>query len=350
MKLVYGAPFYDYILKYKCEDEKDDFQRYRTKFEDEMMNAGLYFEYEPTSKGDEVYIKVITPFDVMAQNAEDMKLNFFLDKPIENDENTNAIDQLTQLIFMGSTDSNKPRAYFRVEKLSSFANGNVKKLGLVIVQQNFFKTAKRILITNHIISRVRITGVKKKTKRGIRNLLDMKVFTEYYPLHDGTFKKDPQYTNMRAHLNRTWVQKWFSVQPYDDIREYYGEKIAFYFAWLGFYTAWLTIASFVGFIAFLYGVSDYASDPLPIVSLNGTMANSTDPSSTNEFELPPSGASKIFDHPFTLAYTLAMSIWTTLFLEFWKRRSVTLSFRWGMLDYEEEEVARPEWKVGLRNV
>jgi hypothetical protein len=45
-----------------------------------------------------------------------------------------------------------------------------------------------------------------------------------------------------------------------------------------------------------------------------------------------------------------MSIWTTLFLEFWKRRSVTLSFRWGMLDYEEEEVARPEWKVGLRNV
>jgi Calcium-activated chloride channel len=58
----------------------------------------------------------------------------------------------------------------------------------------------------------------------------------------------------------------------------------------------------------------------------------------------PQGAARIFDHEMTLAYTLIMSIWATFFLEFWKRRQATLAYRWGMLDYEDEETTRPDWK------
>ncbi|CAF1531396.1 unnamed protein product, partial [Adineta steineri] len=37
------------------------------------------------------------------------------------------------------------------------------------------------------------------------------------------------------------------------IRDYFGEKISLYFAWLGLYTTWLIPASFVGVLVFLFG-------------------------------------------------------------------------------------------------
>ena len=52
----------------------------------------------------------------------------------------------------------------------------------------------------------------------------------------------------------TWTT-WstWRYQPLDHIREYFGERIAIYFAWLGFYTGWLLPAALVGLAVFLYG-------------------------------------------------------------------------------------------------
>jgi len=46
----------------------------------------------------------------------------------------------------------------------------------------------------------------------------------------------------------------FRRQPLADIRRYYGEKIAMYFAWLGMYTTWLVVPAVVGLMTTLYGV------------------------------------------------------------------------------------------------
>ena len=38
------------------------------------------------------------------------------------------------------------------------------------------------------------------------------------------------------------------------VREYFGEKVGLYFAWLGFYTSMLIPASIVGLIVTIYGL------------------------------------------------------------------------------------------------
>ncbi len=48
-------------------------------------------------------------------------------------------------------------------------------------------------------------------------------------------------------------KNWFIYQPIHIVRQYFGEKLAFYFSWLGFYTTWLVLPSVVGFFVFIYG-------------------------------------------------------------------------------------------------
>lgn len=48
------------------------------------------------------------------------------------------------------------------------------------------------------------------------------------------------------------VTKGLKYQPLDYIKEYFGVKIALYFAWLGFYTFMLIPASIVGLACFIY--------------------------------------------------------------------------------------------------
>ena len=68
--------------------------------------------------------------------------------------------------------------------------------------------------------------------------------------------------NPRQVLWTYWAspRQMFSYQPLHKIRDYFGEKIAFYFSWLGFYTNWLFIASIAGLIVPIYGGITIAFD------------------------------------------------------------------------------------------
>ena len=57
----------------------------------------------------------------------------------------------------------------------------------------------------------------------------------------------------RLQLRNTW-QRWFKFQPLWKIRNYFGEKIAMYFAWSGTLIMTLWIPAVLGIIIFFYGL------------------------------------------------------------------------------------------------
>lgn len=61
-------------------------------------------------------------------------------------------------------------------------------------------------------------------------------------------EKDP-----RKELNDKWAG-FFRLQPMTKIRDYFGEKIAFYFAWAGFLVTTLWLPMLFGLVIFIYGI------------------------------------------------------------------------------------------------
>lgn len=55
---------------------------------------------------------------------------------------------------------------------------------------------------------------------------------------------------------------------------------------------------------------------------------------------PRPQAGRLFDHSGTVFFSAFMALWAVLLLEYWKRKSATLAYRWGCFDYEDIEVGR----------
>lgn len=82
----------------------------------------------------------------------------------------------------------------------------------------------------------------------------------------------------------------------DHIANYFGEKFAFYFAWLIHYTSWVLIPSFFGVALWAAQMIKWVTDP--------------DYKNTNYATATDSVLNPI--------YSIIIAIWTTLLVESWK--------------------------------
>uniref|UniRef100_A0A7N8WXC2 Anoctamin n=1 Tax=Mastacembelus armatus TaxID=205130 RepID=A0A7N8WXC2_9TELE len=123
------------------------------------------------------------------------------------------------------------------------------------------------------------------------------VIQQMFPLHE---------QRILSQLMKSWVQAVCEKQPLDDICDYFGVKIAMYFAWLGFYTTSMLYPAVIGFVLWMLTESDQTSRDICCV-----------------------------------VFALFNVVWATLFLERWKRRGAELAYKWGTLDTPAESLEEP---------
>ncbi|XP_014906414.1 anoctamin-7 [Poecilia latipinna] len=333
-------------------------RKWREQFLRRLKQVGLLQEQRVVSQVKKRihFILLSAPWHLLCYYAEEISLRAPLQ--VVNIPLTNWSESFLSKLSLPSPLSqnvpNPPLEYytcqFRNNKLERFLGSDNK--------ETFFKTTQRHIVLYEILARTPY-GCVNRGEVGIDRLISEEVFTAAYPLHEGNYKMPDnpvslQSLGLRQILHGYWSKWscWRRYQPLDHIREYFGEKIALYFAWIGFYTAWLLPASLVGTLIFLLGFVLVSSDVpakevcesedtfimCPLCNICSTWNYS---SICFTYK-----AGLLFDNGGTVFLSIFMSLWAVTFLEYWKRTCSYLSHRWDCTDLEDiEERPRPEFSA-----
>ncbi|KAI7900373.1 calcium-activated chloride channel-domain-containing protein [Cokeromyces recurvatus] len=149
--------------------------------------------------------------------------------------------------------------------------------------------AERLRLVHEILTQSESEG-----GAGISPIVD-KYVESIMPLHNDEY-------------NNLWLKSWSTKWLINDadllkIRNHFGEKIAYYFAFLQNYFLWLSVPAVVGVLVY-------------------------------------------FTHSNTLSvwFSIFMLTWSIVFLEMWKRRESELAIQWEVRNYSKHEKRRTEYK------
>ncbi|XP_055615780.1 anoctamin-5-like isoform X2 [Toxorhynchites rutilus septentrionalis] len=357
-----GKRVVDFILAFNGQSQCEITARKRAIFQQNLINEGLEIELESSQRIH--FVKIHVPREVVSRYCEIMKMRMPIVK-LKDQENI-----ITKDFSFSSTVARffrRPLFKFVVIDRDKFRKGEYqlqheytreKSYLFDDSQSDFFTPSLRIAVAHFILERTYFSdGEGDKYDIGLRKLLNDGVYLDAYPLHDGS-PDLPELECQRTLLLEEWasVIRWIKHQPLDHIKEYFGVKIAMYFAWLGFYTHMLISASVVGLLCFLYGLLTFKSNRISqeICNDNGTIMCPQCDARCDYWYLhttcTTSQLGHIFDNNFTIVFAVFMSIWATLYLEMWKRYSSALQHRWGVTDYcSLAEPPRPQYLARLKD-
>ncbi|KAG8229744.1 hypothetical protein J437_LFUL007919 [Ladona fulva] len=170
-------------------------------------------------------------------------------------------------------------------------------------ENTFFTSQERQYLVLHVLHSLRaVAGDEVGNLRLIEGqsismefpkCLSAGIVSQVFPLHEPPILEK---------LQKTWVRAFFQKQPLDSICDYFGVKIAMYFAWLGHYTTALIVPAVVGFV----------------------------------FWVGFCGADQALEDVGFVLFSFFNVLWASIYLEAWKRYSAELAYRWGTLDQRDE--------------
>ncbi|XP_015486122.1 anoctamin-9 [Parus major] len=190
----------------------------------------------------------------------------------------------------------------------------------------------RIRVVHFILQNTVTSDLEK-----LHDLMKKKVFEAAFPLH----KKE----DIREILKKKWA-RWrvlFKEQPIEEIRCYFGEKVALYFAWLGWYTYLLVFAALAGLATVAAGATVFSSSQVSkeICDANNTIMCPLCDQNCSFWVLSDTctyaKVTHMIDNEATVVFAIFMAIWATVFLELWKRERATVAINWDLYGWDEEE-------------
>ncbi|XP_065163177.1 anoctamin-5 isoform X2 [Atheta coriaria] len=331
----------------------------RSCFEANLIKEGLELEYEPPEKSGLCFIKVHAPREVLRRYSEILKLRMPM-KEILGQELTHR----GNFIIDGfRTQWEKVKDWVLVDKEHFPEKGHRftaiysrdREYLFDVDSPCFFTPAIHSRIVQFILDRQMFSKTNDDFAFGIERLLNENTYTAVYPLHDGDYRLPG---SMRNLLYTEWaaIRKWYRYQPLDYVREYFGVKIALYFAWLGFYTHMLIPAAVVGLACFVYSWAtlysnkpseDICNSTIKMCPLCDHWCDYWDLKET----CVHARITYLFDNSTTVFFAIFMSFWATLFLELWKRYSAEITHRWDLTGFDiQEEHPRPQYLARLSHV
>jgi hypothetical protein len=196
------------------------------------------------------------------------------------------------------------------DRIGDYLNGNQ---GLEELQSHFFSTSLTGYLIQNIMNRISITRdtiytnlTEKKNEKEqnasdllktwyISDLLSKSLFTKYMALHSK--EVEGLKVNMAPILKRIKLK---------EVREYFGEEIALFFAWVQFYTEWCGIVCIPAIFSAIWSLA----------------------TTSNLKSLTVTQLLTLFDNSSTIIFALSLNLCSLLFVKYWKRRNHYLAFLW----------------------
>ncbi|GAB6023958.1 hypothetical protein CHUAL_008688 [Chamberlinius hualienensis] len=327
----------------------------RNYFTNNLEEEGVELEKEDkmlSQDGKTFFLKIHAPWEVLTRYAELM--NFKMPIKIENDSQ-GEIDPVLRMIpckaSMKPFQYNKELIPDEPHYYTCAFNRERAKQFLISDRDRFFTNGQRSRIVWEILMRTRYDVGEEKI--GITRLLSNGSYLAAFPLHEGNYHRKFKVPNDQLNNREILFQEWarlkcfYKSQPIPLIRKYFGEKIGIYFAWLGFYTYMLIAPAVVGAICFLYGMITLSND-IPTNDIcdpeglgNTTMCPICEKCRCRKLveSCDIAKVSYLFDNNATVFFSIFMSFWSMIFLEFWKRYQFRIAWEWDLANFEEEENA-----------
>lgn len=144
----------------------------------------------------------------------------------------------------------------------------------------------------------------------INGLIEDGLILAVFPLHN---------KHMVQRLTREWLQctvlPWDFAEHENLVKDYFGERIALYFAFVSHYTTWLVIPTVLGvFVSINIIVNYYIYGRVLVTAIDNLYS--------------------------VVIYCFLLCLWTRSMLVFWKRKESYIALRWGMTSYESTEELR----------